>query len=64
MVEPYVLVKKLHENLMDFRDEGVQQLVQKFVSECCLMSELRHPNIVQFLAGALISQAPPPPQFW
>lgn len=41
--------KKLHENLMDFRDEGVQQLVQKFVSECCLMSELRHPNIVQFL---------------
>jgi serine/threonine protein kinase len=41
--------KKLHENLMDFRDEGVQKLVEKFVSECCLMSDLRHPNIVQFL---------------
>lgn len=41
--------KKLHENLMDFRDEGVQQLIHKFVSECRLMSELRHPNIVQFL---------------
>lgn len=41
--------KKLHENLMDYRDEGVQQLIHKFVSECQLMSELRHPNIVQFL---------------
>ena len=41
--------KKLHECLMDYRDEGVKQLIQKFVSECCLMRDLRHPNIVQFL---------------
>ena len=44
--------KKLHDNLMDYRDEGVQQLIRRFVSECCLMSELRHPNIVQFLGLA------------
>lgn len=46
--------KKLHENLMDYRDEGVQQLIQRFVSECRLMSELRHPNIVQFLGLAFL----------
>lgn len=41
--------KKLHDNLMDYCDEGIKNLIHKFVSECCLMSRLRHPNIVQFL---------------
>ncbi len=41
--------KKLHEVLLDVRDEGVAQIVQKYFQECQLMSSLRHPNITQFL---------------
>ena len=40
--------KKLHDSLMHPRNESELSLVKKLVSECRLMSELKHPNIVQF----------------
>ena len=39
--------KKIHEIL--FRDIGVNDIVAKYMHECQLMSDLRHPNITQFL---------------
>lgn len=38
--------KKIHGVLID---HAIQMVAQKYVEECQLMSELRHPNIVQFL---------------
>ncbi len=37
--------KKLHEVLL----EGGPGIIQRFLEECALLSNLRHPNIVQFL---------------
>jgi serine/threonine protein kinase len=41
--------KKIHEILLDVGNVGVQEIATKYVQECQLMSELRHPNITQFL---------------
>ena len=41
--------KKLHETLIDVGNEGVGEVVRKYLQECQLMSSLRHPNITQFL---------------
>ncbi len=41
--------KKLHETLIDVGNEGVGEVVRKYLQECQLMSSLRHPNIIQFL---------------
>ena len=41
--------KKLHEALLDAQNEGVPEMVQKYLEECQLMSSLRHPNVTQFL---------------
>ena len=41
--------KKLHDALVEAGNAGVQDITQKFVDECQLMSGLRHPHIVQFL---------------
>lgn len=41
--------KKLHETLLDPRDEGVKCMLERFATECQLMANLRHPNVVQFL---------------
>ncbi len=41
--------KKLHENLIASENEGVGEVVRKYLQECQLMSSLRHPNIIQFL---------------
>ena len=41
--------KKLHEALLDPRDEGVKCMLERFASECQLMANLRHPHVVQFL---------------
>ncbi len=38
--------KKIHEVLLN---AGAQTFAQKYVEECQLMSDLRHPHIVQFL---------------
>ncbi len=41
--------KKIHALLVDSRFQGVQLSVDKYVAECQLMSDMRHPHIVQFL---------------
>ena len=41
--------KKLHEALIDVENQGVAEVVGKYLQECQLMSSLRHPNITQFL---------------
>ena len=41
--------KKIHEVLLDVGNVGVRDIAAKYVQECQLMSDLRHPNITQFL---------------
>ena len=41
--------KKIHEALLDTGNVGVQEIASKYVQECQLMSDLRHPNITLFL---------------
>ena len=41
--------KSLHSALVEAENEGVERITTRFVDECKLMSNLRHPNIVQFL---------------
>ena len=41
--------KKIHEALLDAGNIGVQEITSKYVQECQLMSDLRHPNITLFL---------------
>ena len=41
--------KKIHEILLDVDNIGVRDIATKYVQECQLMSELRHPNITLFL---------------
>ena len=39
--------KKIHELLLEQGDANY--IVHRFEEECCLLSQIRHPNIVQFL---------------
>jgi serine/threonine protein kinase len=41
--------KKIHEALLDTGNVGVEDMARKYVQECQLMSDLRHPNITLFL---------------
>ena len=41
--------KKIHDILIDAANAGVENVAGKYVQECQLMSDLRHPNITQFL---------------
>ena len=41
--------KKLHAILVEAGNDGAQNIAEKFVEECTLISDLRHPHIVQFL---------------
>ena len=41
--------KKIHEALLDAGNVGVEDVASKYVQECQLMSDLRHPNITLFL---------------
>ena len=41
--------KKIYDILIDPENQGTQRMVDKYYSECLLLSELCHPNIVQFL---------------
>ena len=45
----YYAGKKLHNTLLDDQNGARSQLLERMVTECKLMSELRHPNIVQFI---------------
>ena len=52
--------KKLYSVLVDPGNEGAQRIVDKYYSECRLLSDLRHPHIVQFLGVCFVpdSQLP------
>ena len=39
--------KKIHEVLLDAGNVEVRDIAQKYLQECQLMSDLRHPNITQ-----------------
>lgn len=41
--------KLIHDALIDSKEFTVQNVIKKFEIECCILSNLRHPNIVQFL---------------
>ena len=41
--------KKIYDELIDHENEGVQRMIEKYYRECSLLSDLRHPHIVQFL---------------
>ena len=41
--------KKIHEILLDVGNVGVRDITAKYVQECQLMSDLRHPDITLFL---------------
>lgn len=41
--------KKLHGVLLDAGNAGVENITDKYLQECQLMSSIRHPNIAQFL---------------
>jgi len=45
-------VKLLHPVLFQFNDPGSQAIVRRFEQECELLSEIRHPHIVQYLRVA------------
>ena len=49
--------KKLHENLIDIEHEGVSEVVDRYLQECQLMSNLRHPNIIQFLGICFLPES-------
>ena len=46
--------KKIHETLLDANNIGVQEITRKYVEECRLLSNLRHPNITQFLGVCFV----------
>ena len=41
--------KKIHETLIEQGNFGAENIVSRYVEECQLMSDLRHPHLVQFL---------------
>ena len=41
--------KNVHRIFLDPLNQGVDSMQQRFAQECCIMSRLRHPHIVQFL---------------
>ena len=41
--------KKIHEILLDTGNIGVREIAAKYLQECQIMSDLRHPNITQFI---------------
>ena len=41
--------KKIHNTLIEKGFQGIQNIARKYVEECRLMSDLRHPHIVQFM---------------
>lgn len=52
--------KMLHALLLDEQNEGADQIMERFVSECKLMSKVRHPNIVQFMGLCQYDDSPHP----
>ena len=43
--------KKLHDNLIDPENHGVQRMVEKYYRECQILSDLRHPHYCPIFWG-------------
>ena len=41
--------KKVHGHLVQRGNQGQELMVKKYYDECCLLSDLRHPHVIQFL---------------
>ncbi len=41
--------KKLHEILVEADNQGIPNILRRFVKECSLLSDIRHPHVVHFL---------------
>ena len=52
--------KRIHDTLVDPSNEGAENVALRFVEECKLMSDLRHPHVVQFLGLCLSPTSPLP----
>ena len=50
--------KKIFDALVNRANRGVENIVRKYVEECQLMSDVRHPNIVQFLGVCFLDYSP------
>ena len=48
--------KKIHDSLDHPYNIGVDNIVERYVKECHLLSSLRHPNVVQFMGVCLFSE--------
>ena len=53
--------KRMYETLIDPGNEGADRMIQKYYDECHLLSDLRHPNIVQFLGICFLEAQPGSP---
>ena len=53
--------KRMYETLIDSGNEGADRMIQKYYDECRLLSDLRHPNIVQFLGICFLEAQPGSP---
>ena len=51
--------KRMFDTLVDAGNEGADRMVEKYYDECRLLSELRHPNIVQFLGICFLDNSLP-----
>ena len=49
--------KKIHESLIERGNFGAENIVSKYVEECQLMSDLRHPHLVQFLGVCFLANS-------
>lgn len=52
--------KKIYDALVDSKNLGAQRLMDRYYSECTLLSELRHPHIVQFLGLCFLADTQMP----
>ena len=49
--------KKIHEILLDTGNIGVREIAAKYLQECQIMSDLRHPNITQFIGLCFLANS-------
>ena len=52
--------KKVFDVLIDPANQGAQRVVNKYFDECALLSNLRHPHVVQFLGICFLPDTPLP----
>ena len=49
--------KTLHSALLDAHNEGMERIIKRFISEFKMVSQVRHPNIVQFMGLCLFNNS-------